>query len=205
MIGSDFKKGSNTFHSNMNYLPNVSISKKIKCMKHECVLPFDFERTFMSIIPGFRSTENVPNVTKVKIIEHYTAEDIQKIYSEKNEADKVKDFPFEQLNSEVDLYFGFPLNPRKLTNSNKCFFDKTKNSLLMISKPYLKEGMEFSKPTMMEIQMLNEKFPIIVKAYPFFDWRFLHYQKVDEKKVLFTEVSYFCLIIRFIFWTLEDG
>jgi hypothetical protein len=190
MIGSDSKKGSNTFHSNLNYLPNLSFSKNIKCMKHECILPYDFERVFLSCLPSFNATETIPNVTRVQVLENYTSDEIIKIYHEKNKSEKMKNFPSDQLYSTVDLYFGFPLNPRKISNTNKCYYDKNTKSLIIINKPFLMEGMEFSKPSMMEILLPNEKSPTMTKAYPFFDWIFQCYQKMDERKVLFTQVFY---------------
>jgi hypothetical protein len=40
----------------------------------------------------------------------------------------------------------------------------------------------------MEIKMANEKSPSKIKGYHIFDWHFLCHQKVDDEKVLFTEV-----------------
>jgi hypothetical protein len=116
-----------------------------------------------------------------------------KKYDDKKESDKVKDFLFDQLNLSIDFNFGFPLSLRNLNNSSKCFYDKATKSLYFISKPFLRKGEEFLKLEKMEVKMANEKSPSKTKGYHIFDWRFLSsksrcHQKVDDEKVLFTEV-----------------
>ena len=89
-----------------------------------------------------------------------------------------------------DLYFGKFFTPRYLTAGQKIYFDKEMNSVILIAKPFITEGLEFSKTSQIEMMTTpNDKTPKMVKAYPLFNWIFNYYQQIDDGITLFTQVT----------------
>jgi hypothetical protein len=158
-------------------------------MKHECLLPFSLEKVYLTNIPYLGLAFPDPNLLRHQFLEYIPFEKIEEIYKEKDQLSKLSKLKLDQFISSADLYFNFPLNPRYFLTGSVVFYDQEDKTIYFIEKPFLKEGMEFSKTSMIEILMPKEKTPRKVKTYPLFDWLFTSYKYIDENKTLFTQVK----------------
>jgi hypothetical protein len=161
----------------------------MSCVKHECVFPYNLDSFLFSKIHFLNSDKSTdPNTTRIESLNYYTKEDIQKIYKSKGMEKKVSKYQSDQTEVAYDLSFGPLFNPRQMVCSQKLYYDKENNSIILIAKPFLKDGMEYSKATKIEMVVAGDTKPKLVKAYPLFDWIFNLYQQIDDKKTLFTQV-----------------
>jgi hypothetical protein len=188
LIGSKSKFGNN-YHSKINYLPKLNTLKNLTCVKHECIFPYNLESFLFSKIHFLNKDKSTdPNVTRITNLNYYTKEEILDIYKSKGMEKKVSKYQADQTEVVYDFSFGPLFNPRQMMCSQKIYYDKENNSIILIAKPFLKEGMEFSKATKIEMLIPGETKPKLVKAYPIFDWIFNLYQEIDDHKTLFTQV-----------------
>jgi len=173
----------------LNYLPNLTYSQHICCLKNEFVLPYNLERILISSVPSYNSNVADPNITRYQMLEELPYENILKMYKEKDEEYKIEKCQTGQIISSIDLTFGFILSPRYYLAGVKQFYDEESKTFFTISKPFVKEGTEFLTPCKIEmLKSKKDKKPKVVKAYPLFDWLFSSYKQIDENKTLFSQV-----------------
>jgi hypothetical protein len=67
-------------------------------------------------------------------------------------------------------------------------FDSEKKTLIFQGKPHLRENTKFLESSKIEIVKKKGSTSKITKAIPMFDWFFYFFQKVDEKKTIFTQI-----------------
>eukprot|EP01080_Neovahlkampfia_damariscottae_P010931 gene10931-3637_t len=186
LIGQKSDVKGNNYHCRQNFLPKLSFGKNIQGIKHECVYNYNLE-SFLLAKLTFLNKIGDPNITRMKTLCYHTKEELLEIYKGKEK--KISKYYADSAASASDCYFGYLFNPRYLVCGQKIFYDKESNTVILIAKPYVTDGLEFSKPSQIEMLIPGEKSPKFVKAYPMFNWIFNFYQQIDDHKTLFTQIN----------------
>jgi hypothetical protein len=176
----------NTYFSSDNYLPNLSYSKSISQIKYECVLPFSFQRVLLGYLTNESIKKSDPNITRTRTLQYFTFEELEKQYENKK-SNQCKKYKRNLAINASDIYLHSLLNPRVHNLSISYIYDPEAKMLIYIGKPFVKEGMEYGKPVMMEVVSSKGAKPKLQKAYPMFDCLMTVFQKLDDSRVLFTQ------------------
>eukprot|EP01080_Neovahlkampfia_damariscottae_P009097 gene9097-1191_t len=186
LIGKEVDGKMNSYYSNLNYLPNVSICKHMRCMKSECVLSVSFQRLVMSYSSVRSAPKSDPNITRIQFLDYKNKDELKRIYLEKgweNEFNTDR----EHATLKIDIAMPFPFNPRICFHGDSMIYKPKEKSLIVLSKPWIPKEYEYFKPIETEFQdksgNINFK-----KVYPYFNYFLLKYQQIDEEKVLFSLV-----------------
>jgi hypothetical protein len=176
----------NTYFSGDNYLPNLSYSKSISQIKYECVLPYSFQRVLLGYLTNESIQQSDPNITRTKTLQYFSFEELEKHYENKK-SDQCKKYKRNLAINANDNFLHSLLNPRIHNLSISYIYDPEAKMLIYVGKPFVKEGMEFGKPIMMEVVSSKGSKPKLQKTYPMFDCLMTVFQKLDESRVLFTQ------------------
>jgi len=190
----------NTYYSSYNYFPNLS-SKNLHVIKHDVIIPMELQQALLSLSTCESVIKNDPNLTNMQTLEYIDIESLKKIYKENNWIEEMNKIDSPMVNHRLDLIFPFPLNARVLYQSNLKKYDPKTKTLLIISKPYLVDGLKFGEAKMMEMIPKFGSAPKKMKVYPVFNFIMMKYKKIDEKKFLFSQVH----ILNLGGWTTNEN
>ena len=188
MIGRHEESKMNTYFSKLNYLPNVKLSKNAKALKFECIIPISLQRFVLSYSTYESAIKSDPNITRMKSLEYYNYEDLQKIFKENGWEENLAKFEHNLMPGLADVVFSYPLNPRVSCQSTAMTYNPELQILTATGKPFMREGIKFNEPIYIDICPKKGSPMNKTKVYPFFDFFFLKYQQIDEEKVLFSQV-----------------
>jgi hypothetical protein len=183
LIGSKVADNVNIFYTKQNYLPNLSYGKNVRGLKYECVVPCAFQQSLLGYLTNESFINSDPNTNKVETIEYIDYEKLKK----KLNVDELKYKRTHGINI-IDIVLPFPFNARVAVNGFSAHYDPETKSLVSIWKPFLMHDLQFGKASMMDIVTTKGGVPKRVKTYPLFDWMFSKFQKLDDDKVLFSQV-----------------
>jgi hypothetical protein len=187
MVGTYNENKMNAFYSNLNYLPKVNVSKNVKTIKFECILPIELQRICMAYSTSEGHNKSDPNSTYIKCTDYYDYEALKKVFKEKGFKDEIGE-PRELSVNISHLVFPYPFNPRVFHHSGSMKYFPEAEKVMVLVKPFIPEGQKFLQSYMEDIHLQDGKPTKNVKAYPLFSYGFSKYQQIDEKKVLFTQV-----------------
>jgi hypothetical protein len=193
LIGSHSEHKLNTFYSKLNYLPNVKFAKKVKTLKYECIFPVSFQRLVLAYSSNKSALKSDPNMTRMKSVDFIDFETQKKIFQENGWQHELGDIERNLLIQISNNSVAFPLNPRVMHMGTTATYDPENRILNLMSKPFVYQGFNFFESTMMDVAPKQGQPVKKMKAYPIFDFFFLRYQQIDEKKVLFSQVHIFDL------------
>eukprot|EP01080_Neovahlkampfia_damariscottae_P010177 gene10177-2597_t len=184
LVGTTEKNKMNTYISNLNYLPNVKSCPNIRTVKYECVLEVNFQRFLLAYLHEIEKSD--PNVLSSKVLKYHQHDELIKIFKERDFPKKEIENNRRNISSSVhDVQFPYPLNNRILYQTHSIIYDENEKSVFVVGKPSVPEGMKFLEPIIKEVD--SDKKSKKTKVYPFFDFFFQKYQKIDENKVLFSQ------------------
>eukprot|EP01080_Neovahlkampfia_damariscottae_P010992 gene10992-3698_t len=188
LMGSHVEGKMNTYYSNLNYLPGLKFSSNLHVMKHEIILEMDFQQVLLSLGTRRSVNKNDPNITKIDSIDYYHEKELKKLYFDKGWDEEAHGVNYDLTTNTFDLIFPFPLNGRKIYQSNAKTYDPKTRTILSVSKPFVPDGLQFLKSSMIDVCPKLGMPPKKMKVYPMFGFVFMKYQKLDEKKTLFSQV-----------------
>jgi hypothetical protein len=169
-------------------LPNVSVGKAIRAIKHEFILPFTFEQVLLGCIPDTSATNYDPSITNIKTVKFYNHEEVSKIFKEKGDKSLISEFKTNICVNHSDLTFGSIFTPRTATLGIGTYFDSEKKTVIFQGKPHLRENTKFLESSVIDVVKKKGSTSKLTKAIPMFDWFFYFFQKVDEKKTIYTQI-----------------
>jgi hypothetical protein len=176
----------NAYVGDLNYFPNMNLSKKFSSMKHEMVISASFQRLILSYSCDESVLRSDPNVTRINPLAYYDSESLKKIYKEKGWESKMK-FERTIIMHSFDVILPPPLDPRVYHLSSSIKYEPETQTFTMVCKPFKVEGLNFFEPTTLEMCPKKGKSLKKMKTYPMFDFIVLRYQRIDEEKVLFSQ------------------
>jgi hypothetical protein len=200
LMWSNKENKMNSFFSKLNYLPQVNFSKNVKTVKFECVIPVSFQRLILSYATDESHTKADPNTTFVKSLQYFDYETLKKIFKEKGWENEIGSFERNLATHYSHMVFPYPFNPRIMHASSSCKYDPENEKLIMVVKPYVVEGRNFLEPLVVDICPKPGLPMKKCKTYPIFTFLFNKFQRIDEYKVLFSQV----IVIDMGGWTSND-
>jgi hypothetical protein len=188
-LQSTFKESRmNYFFSKLNYLPQLTITKNLRAIKFECVIPFSFHKVLMTYSTFQNFKESDPNVTHVESLDYFNFEEMKKLFKEKNLENEIGTFERSLGIHVTHLAFPFPFDPRMTHHGRSMKYDKETETVISVNKPFLFGDLSFLKPSIVDFYPKKDSEMKKMKVYPIFNFIFMKYQKIDENKVLFTQV-----------------
>jgi hypothetical protein len=176
------------FCTNLNYLPNVEGSKNAFTTKYEFLLPVPFQRLAFAYNSRENKLNTEPDSKHLETLNYYDYESLQKIFQENGWENEIGAFERTMCQNILHLSLPFPMNLRIYNHSSSARYDKRNENIMIVSKPYQVNGLEFSKSALMEVSLDSNKPMKKLKAIPLFSFCFTNYQKIDENQVLFSQV-----------------
>jgi hypothetical protein len=193
----------NTFHSNHNYMPNVSFFKNCSIAKFECIFPFSFEQVVCCCVPLNEAEIFDVNVMRNKNLEYFTHEELKEMLKKENPENKFTE-KFGKRACAVnvmDIFLPFPLKtPRKYPVSTSIDFDAETTTLTMVHKPMVHksfwdknvEEFDFTKKHKHPVFLTKTDTKEPVKDLFFMvDLQSYHIQKLDDKRTSFKQIHGF--------------
>jgi hypothetical protein len=178
----------NYYYSKLNYLPQLTITKNLRAIKFECVVPFSFHKVLMTYSMFQNFKESDPNVTHVESLDYYDFEAMKKLFQEKNFENEIGSFERSLGIHVTHLSFPFPFDPRITHHGRSMKYDPETETVITVNKPFLSGDLSYLKPSVVDFYPKKDSEMKKTKVYPIFNFIFMKYQKIDENKVLFTQV-----------------
>jgi hypothetical protein len=178
-----------SFFTNLNYLPDVECAKHAFTMKYEFILPVSFQRLAFAYHSRDNKLKTDKDCKYFETLNYFHYEDLLKIFQENGWENEIGSFERNLSENVLHLALPFPMNTRIYNHSSSARFDKLNESIMVVMKPYQVNGLEFSKPAMMDICLDLNKPMKKSKVIPLFSFCFTNYKKLNEHSVLFSQVS----------------
>jgi hypothetical protein len=201
LISVDSQSGMNTFYTPLNYLPQMTIALKCKAVKYECVLPVSLERLLLTYSSLKTVRESDPNITFVDTLDHYDYEALVSKFNENKWENEIGKFDRTLGVHLSHIVLPKPFNPRIFHHSRSMIYDAENEIISSVIKPYIYKDLVYSKPIKTKIHLQKDAPLKQKKVYPVFSFVFTRYQKIDEKKVLFSQV----MVNDFGGWTTDPS
>eukprot|EP01080_Neovahlkampfia_damariscottae_P000154 gene154-4400_t len=202
LISVDKRSGMNTFFAGLNYLPHISVSKDSKAIKYECILSGVSLQQLLITYSSFETVrETDPNYTFADSLAHYSYEDLKKLFKDNKWDNEIGKYEGRTLGVHVShITLPKPFNPRIFHHSRSMIYDPETETIYSVIKPYIYKDFEYSKSRVEEIHPKKKHPKKKLKVYPIFSFVFTKYQKIEEQKVLFSQV----MINDFGGWTTDS-
>jgi hypothetical protein len=133
-------------------------------------------------------------------LQYFDYETLMKIFKEKGWENEIGSFERNLATHYSHMVFPYPFNPRIMHASSSCKYDPENEKLIMVVKPYVVEGRNFLEPLVVDICPKPGLPMKKCKTYPIFTFLFNKFQRIDEYKVLFSQV----IVIDMGGWTSND-
>jgi hypothetical protein len=191
----------NTFHSNHNYLPNVTLLKNCSIGKFECIFPFSFEHVVCCCVPLNEAEVFDVNVMRNKNLEHFDHEQLKEMLKKENPENYKLTEKYGKRACSVnvmDIYLPFPLKtPRKYPVTTSVDFDAETTTFTMVHKPMIHKSFWDKKPEEFDFTK-KHKHPVYLKKtdtketvkdlYFMVDLQSYHIQKLDDNRTSFKQI-----------------
>jgi hypothetical protein len=159
---------------------------KLQTLKYECILPVSFQRLLMAYSTNSSALNSDPNFTRIVVKKFINFEEQKKLFNEKGWNNELGEIERNLLIQISDVHLGFPLNPRFTEIGTTMTYEPDSKTLKIITKSFDEENSFM--PVMREVCPKKGKPTKLMKSYPIFDFFFMRYQHIDEKKVLLSQV-----------------
>jgi hypothetical protein len=181
-------KGVNTYLSSLNYFPDFKTCKLNSAAKYECVLPVPFSEAILSFMCD-ESVMRDPHCSRVEVKKYYSFEELKETDYFKENSDQLKKYERPQGFTRFDAPFGFPFDPRVIVQGNSGFYDPETKKAVFVLKPCFESMDQVGKETKMEVCPKKNSTPKLSKCYQMFDLTFRVFQKLEENKTIYQEVT----------------
>eukprot|EP01080_Neovahlkampfia_damariscottae_P012294 gene12294-5877_t len=188
LIPSTKKNFVNAYYTKSNYLPKISI--QTAASKYECTIKEPFHRSILSFICDM-SINSDPNFAGMKKLGYLNTNDLIEYFNKNKMNEEMKSCPRTVSQLRFDANFGFPFNMRSWSVCSSLHYEPETKSLYMIFKPFLKDFSKFGQAEMMEMSQIGSNEKKSLKAYHLFDFTFRKFQKLDENKTFYQEITFF--------------
>jgi hypothetical protein len=194
------KNKTNTFISKENYLPNVCPSKGSETVKLECELPISLERLILSFATNEARKQSDQMISQIETLNYFNHEELENIYEQNGWGEQIGRFQNELSINKTHIKLPSFLNSRILNNSISMRSDPNDNSISVITKPFIKDNMNFMESIFTEVCHQSGKPMVKKKVYPVFGFCFQKYQKLNENSVKVSHI----FIMDLGGWTSND-
>jgi hypothetical protein len=178
----------NVFFTDLNFLPNVSFSKNTKTVKFESVIPLNLQTMLLAHATNTSLSKSDPHTSFIETKEYYHFEELKEFSKENGFQEEVGKFERNLSIGVMHIKLPFPLNPRVYNHSCSMKYDPVDQSVISLMKPFVVGPMKFSESSVFDFRTKDGKINKNIKTYPLFSCCFTKYQKIDEEKVLFSQV-----------------
>ena len=177
----------NTFSSTIDYFPNLS--SRVTALKHECILSHSFDKVLLACLSDRITTNDIdPSVTQIKTVEYYSHENLLKIFKEQGIESSIEKYKRSQIVNHSHLDLGPLTTPRTLCVGITAHYDKENETVHFFGKPFQRDDRKFFQTTKMDVVLKKGEEPKNVNAIPIFDWFSYYIQRIDEKKIIYTQI-----------------
>ena len=182
------KHAVNGYHSKSNYLPDLSF-KTHTTAKYECTFSIPFHKTILC----FMSDESIlqdPNATYINYHGYLSTDDIIEHCKKNGDEIPMSKCKRTALHTSCDAIFGFPFNMRLIKQVVSLHYEPETKSLYAIFKPHLDDFSKFCKFEKIDLVVKKgstEKKN--VKGMYMFDFTVRKFQKLDENKTFYQEIT----------------
>jgi hypothetical protein len=194
------KYKTNAFISKVGYLPNVCHSKFSETVKFECVLPVSMDRLILSYATNEGRLKSDSSISYIETLNYYNHEELKEIYQKNGWGEHIGRFQNELLINTTHLKMLPFLNQRILNNSVSMRLNPKDSSLIVITKPFIKDNMNFMESVVTDICPQFGKPMVKKKVYPVFGFCFHKYQNLDANSVKVSHI----LIMDMGGWTSNE-
>jgi hypothetical protein len=185
LIGNKMEGNVNTYHSTLNYLPNVTMVD-ITTLKHECILPLTLSQCLLSYFSNETIVKFEPNLTFIETEDYHTISEVDEHFK-----DKPLKYKSGLAITSAHFNFGSMFTPRYYKFSTAMHYDEKEKTVIQFFKSYFEEKpTSIRKTQKMEFVSKVGLEPVNVKAYPIFNFMIGVFKKIDEQKVSFTQIHF---------------
>jgi hypothetical protein len=189
----------NAFLTFFNFLPEVNDAKTSFTVKYEFLVETNFHRLAMAYHSNYCKLETDLDFKYYETLEFFQFEKLKEIF-EKNNWQDLGNSPRDLTVNILHFTLPFPMSPRIYHHSASAKYNPEDESIIVILKPYVKDNLQFSKLVTTNVCLERGGSFKNTKAIPLFNYCFFKYKKINENKVLFTQV----LIADFGGWASTD-
>eukprot|EP01080_Neovahlkampfia_damariscottae_P011272 gene11272-4085_t len=189
LVGSKVKEQVNAFISNTNYLPEAKISNHVHVIKIETIVDCTFDQTLLSYFSNEMMMKQDPNCGRIQNLDYYEYDDLVKLYNKNKKGEEIRKYKRDLNVCALDFSMPFPFDPRFSKRADSCTYDADTQTFMLVGKNFSEDG-EFCKPVYVDMVKKQGGKPKSMKAYKFFMFSSTIYQKIDERKILYKDISF---------------
>eukprot|EP01080_Neovahlkampfia_damariscottae_P003986 gene3986-7242_t len=176
----------NAYFSTENYLPEVT--HNTTASKYECTLPVSFDKAVLSFMCD-ESIMSDPNSVGMDCLGYKSYEELDEYFKKNGPKYQMENCQRTNLISNLEAYFGFPFNARIIRHAFSAHYEPETKSLYCIFKPYNEDFSKFGTFEKIKVSQKGTAKKKATKAMYMFDYTMRKFQKIDENKTLFQEVT----------------
>jgi hypothetical protein len=185
LVQANDKSKTNAFISRLNYFPQVSHAKNSINLKFECILPISLQ-TLAFVYSTNKNKSNADNfISLIQTHEFYDFETLKSLFQENGWKDEIGAFERNLAVNVSHLHFPYIFTPRIHNHGCSMKYEPESETLTILHKPYIRDGLKFSEASVMDICPEKGKPMKKMKAYNVFAFTYYKFQKIDDKKVFF--------------------
>eukprot|EP01080_Neovahlkampfia_damariscottae_P003987 gene3987-7243_t len=186
LLSSNKNQWVNAYFSSANYLPDINYTTNSS--KYESTLPVPFHKAILAFMCD-ESIMSDPNAAGMKCLGHMTTEQLEDYFKKKGMDNQMEKCKRTNMISCLEAIFGFPFNMRVLPQAFAAHYEPETKTLYCIFKPYIDDFSKFGTFEEMELSQKGTNKKKMVKAMHMFDFTLRKFQKLDENKTLYQEVT----------------
>eukprot|EP01080_Neovahlkampfia_damariscottae_P003984 gene3984-7240_t len=186
LLSTNKNQWVNAYFSTDNYLPDVT--HNTTASKYECILPISFHKSILAFMCD-ESIISDPNAAAMNCLGYKSTDELEDYFKKNEMHDEMKYCKRTNMISNFEAYFGFPFNPRIIKYAFSAHYEPETKSLYCIFKPYREDFSQFGTFEKMKVSQKGSAKKKATKALHMFDYTLRKFQKIDENKTLFQEVT----------------
>eukprot|EP01080_Neovahlkampfia_damariscottae_P003985 gene3985-7241_t len=186
LLSTNKNQWVNAYFSTDNYLPEVT--HNTTASKYECTFPISFDKAVLAFMCD-ESIISDPNTASMNCLGYKSTEELNDYFKNNGIKNQMQCCKRTNMISNFEAYFGFPFNPRIIKYAFSAHYEPETKSLYCIFKPYREDFSQFGTFEKMKVSQKGSAKKKATKALHMFDYTLRKFQKIDENKTLFQEVT----------------